>query len=100
MSEPPKDTGVTTGGDATPSGPAPGKSRNVTRKQATAAVVGVVVIVFALLNFQDVKMHWIVGTTHTPLIILVAVCLLIGIGIGYLLGRRTHTGHHEASRES
>ena len=68
--------------------PVPAKSRAVTPKQATTAVGVVVVVVFALINLQDATMHWIVGTTHTPLIVLVAGCSLIGLGVGYLIGRR------------
>jgi len=80
MSEPPQDTSLV-----------PAKGRNITPKQATTGVAVIVVLVFALLNLQDVTMHWIVGTTHTPLIVLVAACSLIGLGVGYLLGRRSRT---------
>jgi len=62
---------------------------SLTRKQAASGVAVVVVAVFALINLQDVTMHWIVGTTHTPLIVLVAICVLIGVGVGYMVGRRT-----------
>ena len=72
----------------------PAQSRSITRKQATTGVTLVVVIVFALINLQNVTMHWIIGTTHTPFIILVAVCVLIGLGVGFLLGRRTRAAHH------
>ena len=68
--------------------PVPAKSRSVSRKQATTGVAVVVAVVFALINFQDVTMHWIVGTLHTPLIVLVAGCLLIGGGVGFVVGRR------------
>jgi uncharacterized integral membrane protein len=72
--------------------PAPTEpSRSVTRKQAASAVGVVVVAVFALINLQSVTMHWVVGTTHTPLIVLVAICVLIGGGVGFLVGRRTRT---------
>jgi uncharacterized integral membrane protein len=99
MGEAPKDTGMTPGRDATPSGPAAGKHRNLTPKQITMGVAAVVVVLFALLNFQNVTMHWIVGTTRTPLIIVVVGCLVIGLGIGYLVGRRTEKSHGEAARK-
>ena len=66
--------------------------RNITPKQATSAALVVLVVLFALLNLQDVTMHWIVGTTHTPLIIVVAFSGLIGAGVGFLLGHRARTG--------
>ena len=89
VSEPPRDAR-----------PVPAKSRSITPKQATTAVAVVVVIVFALINFQGVTMHWVVGTTRTPLIILVAGCLLIGLGVGFLLGRRQRAPTRAASPES
>jgi uncharacterized integral membrane protein len=99
MTDPPDNTGMTPGGDR---GVAEKRvtGKQVTRKQVTMAVVLVVVLVFALLNFQDVKIHWIVGTTHTPLIILVAICLLIGLGVGFVVGQRTRTRAAKASRET
>lgn len=65
--------------------------QSLTPKQITSAAGIVVVLVFALINLQDVTTHWIVGTTHTPLIVLVAICLLIGGGVGYMVARRTRT---------
>jgi uncharacterized integral membrane protein len=100
MTGPPDNTGVSPEGGRGLAEEQSGR-KQVSRKQATIAVVMVVVIVFALLNFQDVTMHWIVGTTHTPLIILVAVCLLIGLGVGFVVGqRRARTAADKASREA
>jgi len=78
--------------------PAPAdRLRSMTPKQITSAVGVVVVVVFALINLQNVTMHWIVGTTHTPLIVLVAICLLIGGGVGFVMGRRARAPHHPDS---
>jgi uncharacterized integral membrane protein len=46
---------------------------------------------FAVLNVDDVKVNWIVATSSTPLIIVIAVCVLIGVGLGWVArgrGRR------------
>jgi uncharacterized integral membrane protein len=100
MTGSPENTGLSPGGDRGLAEEQVSR-KQVSRKQATVAVALVVVIVFALLNFQDVTMHWIVGTTHTPLIILVAVCLLIGLGVGFVVGqRRARTSADKASRET
>jgi len=64
--------------------------RTLTSKQIASGTGIVLVLVFALINMQDVTMHWIVGTTHTRLIVLVAICVLIGGGVGFLVARRTH----------
>ena len=46
------------------------------------------VVVFAVLNSQSVRMHWIVTTTDTPLFILLVLFAVIGLAIGYIVGRR------------
>jgi uncharacterized integral membrane protein len=66
------------------------RAHSLTQKQMASGIGVILVVVFALLNLQNVTMHWIVGTTHTPLIVLVAICLLVGGGVGYLVGRRSH----------
>jgi uncharacterized integral membrane protein len=65
--------------------------RSLTQRQMVSGVLVIVVLLFALLNLQSVTTHWIVGTTHTPLIVLVAICLLIGAGVGFAAGRRSRT---------
>ncbi len=53
----------------------------------TIALIAIVVI-FALLNSQSVQVHWLIGTTSTPLFIVVILFTAIGLAIGYFLGRR------------
>ena len=47
---------------------------------------------FAVLNVRSVKVDWIVGSSHAPLIVVIAVSLLLGIaggGLGqHMSGRR------------
>ena len=43
---------------------------------------------FAVLNLDEVGVNWIVGTWRTPLIIVIAVALLVGAALGFLVGRR------------
>jgi uncharacterized integral membrane protein len=73
-------------------------SRKITPRQAGSAVAVVLVVVFALINFQNATMHWVVGTTHTPLIVLVAFCVLIGLAVGFVLGRRSRAEEHAAKK--
>lgn len=43
---------------------------------------------FALTNFQDVEVNvWLFKTT-APLFIVIVLCLVLGLGVGYLAGRR------------
>jgi uncharacterized integral membrane protein len=44
-----------------------------------AALIGALVAVFALINLNDVKVHWLVTTNQTPLIVVVVVAFLLGI---------------------
>ena len=38
--------------------------------------------VFAALNLDEVEVNWILGTWETPLIIVIAISMLIGAGLG------------------
>lgn len=62
------------------------KERN---RRIAAIVVGVLIVVFALVNTDKVKVSWIVTSTTTPLIVVIVVTFLLGLAGGYLLhGRR------------
>lgn len=51
------------------------------------AALAALVTVFAVLNLGTVKVDWIVGSTHAPLIVVIAVCILLGVA-GGALGQR------------
>jgi uncharacterized integral membrane protein len=44
-------------------------------------ILGGVVLAFALVNLRSVKVDWIVGSAHSPLILVVVVSVLLGVGI-------------------
>ena len=44
--------------------------------------------VFAALNLDEVDVNWILGTWSTPLIVVIALSMLIGAGLGILVSRR------------
>ena len=54
------------------------------------AIVGLAALggVFAALNLDDVDVNWVFGTWSTPLILVIAISMLIGAGLGYLATRR------------
>ena len=52
------------------------------------ALVGV----FAAVNFDEVRVNWVLGTWRTPLIVVIAVSLGLGITIGALAARRASRG--------
>jgi uncharacterized integral membrane protein len=45
-------------------------------------------VLFAVLNFEEVEVNWLLGTWSTPLIIVIAISFLLGSGVGYLVARR------------
>jgi uncharacterized integral membrane protein len=44
-------------------------------------VLGGLGLAFALVNLGNVKVDWIVGSAHSPLILVIAVSVLIGVGL-------------------
>jgi uncharacterized integral membrane protein len=51
------------------------------------AVLGVVALVFILLNSQEVKIKFLVGETTAPLILALVISTALGAAVGYLMGR-------------
>jgi uncharacterized integral membrane protein len=50
-----------------------------------AAIIGGVVAAFALLNLDDVKVHWLVASGQTPLILVIVVAFVLGIAVDRLV---------------
>ena len=55
------------------------------------AILGGLAVLFAVLNLDEVRVHWIVGTWFTPLIVVILLSLAIGWILGWLTMRR-HRG--------
>lgn len=70
------------GGVSTPPPERPSKREIVTSKSVAAVAVAILLIAFGLSNRDDVPVDWLVGTTHTPLI----VVILVSAGLGAILG--------------
>lgn len=51
-------------------------------------VCGILITLFAVLNFGEVEVNWIFGSAKTPLIIVIAVSVLFGAAITWALGLR------------
>jgi uncharacterized integral membrane protein len=63
-----------------------GLSKDRARLYASA-VIGALLTAFALLNLDDVKVHWLIGTSHTPLFIVIVIAFLCGIAVDRLIVR-------------
>jgi uncharacterized integral membrane protein len=73
-------------GDPPP--PPPGGDRDWLRYVAIGA--GVLIVLFALFNLDRVKVHWVVGSSRTPLIVVIVVSVALGGVAGYFLARRRY----------
>jgi uncharacterized integral membrane protein len=71
---------------AQPPGRTPAERRERTRL-ISAGVLGAVVAAFALLNLGDVKVHWLIATARTPLIVVIAFAFLLGMIVDRLVIR-------------
>lgn len=69
--------------------PAPARSRGERLRLAGAFALGALVVLFAVLNLDEVQVNWIVATWDTPLIIVILLSLLIGTAIGWIASRRS-----------
>ena len=58
------------------------------RRQIAVVVLAVLGGVFAALNLDQVKVNWALGNWKTPLIVVIALSMLIGAALGFLVSRR------------
>ena len=62
--------------------------RTISPKFVVAIVLVVIVIVLALVNSQDTNVDFVVADITLPLFVVIVGAALIGLVIGYVLGRR------------
>jgi uncharacterized integral membrane protein len=60
----------------------------VERRQVAALVLAAAGGAFAVANLDEVKVNWVLDTWKTPLIVVIALSMLIGAALGYLVSRR------------
>jgi uncharacterized integral membrane protein len=64
--------------------------RRLQPRGVAVALLVAAAALFAVLNLDEVKVNWVVTTTHTPLVVVIVLLLAIGLGIGWIAGRRRH----------
>jgi uncharacterized integral membrane protein len=65
--------------------PAPRRQR---ARLTAGLILGGLGLAFALVNLGSVKVDWIVASAHSPLILVIVVSVLIGVGIDRVAVRR------------
>ena len=58
------------------------------RRQIAALVLAGVGVTFAAVNLDEVKVNWVLNTWRTPLIVVIALSMLVGAALGFLVSRR------------
>jgi uncharacterized integral membrane protein len=69
----------------------PKAERRPKREQArtvTLILLAVLVTLFAVFNFKQVHVSWIIGSGKAPLIIVIVISLLVGVAITHFAERR------------
>ena len=67
-------------------------SRSDNARRIAIGILATVALLFAILNFDSVKVHLLFATVTMPLVIVIAACLLIGGLIGAYAGHRRRRG--------
>jgi uncharacterized integral membrane protein len=67
---------------------APRRSKRDRARTAAIVVLAVLITVFAVVNFGEVKVDWVLGSGKAPLIVVIVISLVVGILITYVAERR------------
>jgi uncharacterized integral membrane protein len=76
----------TTAAERNPTGGKP--DRKARARLLAAAILGGVLVLFAALNNQTVRVHWLFATTDLPLVVVIVLAGLLGFALGWLVARR------------
>lgn len=59
------------------------RSRGELARTGGLVVLAVLITLFAVLNLKQVRVDWIFGSGHAPLIIVIVISLLVGVLLAY-----------------
>lgn len=74
---------------ASTKGKADRRTRRERMRTGAAVILAILITLFAVLNVDDVKVNWIVGSGQAPLIIVIVVSLLVGALLTHFAERRS-----------
>jgi uncharacterized integral membrane protein len=64
------------------------RSRAETARTGSLLVLAILITLFAVFNLKEVKVNWVFGSGHAPLIIVIVISLLVGIVLTHFAERR------------
>jgi uncharacterized integral membrane protein len=65
-----------------------GSGRSISPKMIMVAILVVIVVVLAIANSQDTTVDFVVADISVPLFVVIVGSALVGLVVGYFLGRR------------
>ena len=65
-----------------------GSERNISPKMILVAILVVIIVILAIANSQDQKVDFVVADITLPLFVVIVGSALVGLIVGYFLGRR------------
>jgi len=71
------------------------KQKKEQAKTYSALAIGALLAVFAVLNFDDVKVNWIVSTGRSPLIVVIVASAAVGALADRLVLIRSHRNRNK-----
>lgn len=63
------------------------RSQREMARTAALVVLAILVTLFAVFNLNEVKVSYVFGSTHAPLIVVIVISVLFGIVLTYLAER-------------
>jgi len=69
--------------------PKPRRDRRELLRSGSLVLLAVLITLFAVFNTDQVKVHWILGSSKAPLIIVIVISLLVGIVLTHFAERRS-----------
>lgn len=67
----------------------PKRSRREMARTGGAVLLAVLITLFAVLNVDQVKVNWIFGSGHAPLIVVIVLSVLVGVVLTHFAERRS-----------
>ena len=69
-----------------------GSRRDISPKLIIAVILVVIVIVLAIVNSNDTNIDFVVADVTLPLFVVIVGSAIVGLIVGYVLGRREKAG--------